>query len=110
MQAVGPEETDAIRRHLRHQRIYAPDRFRLAIERQLGRKLGPKKIGWPKKPSSILTTCWKVDSDPCFPACDIMAGAPPKEIAVNMYERKIGSALAYEESGGYPGSFTLPTP
>jgi putative transposase len=49
MQAVDPEETDAIRRHLQHQRIYGPDRFRLAIERQLGRKLGPKKIGRPKK-------------------------------------------------------------
>jgi len=38
-----------IRRHLQHQRIYGPDRFRLAIERQLGRKLGPKKTGRPKK-------------------------------------------------------------
>lgn len=36
-----------------------------------------------------------------------MAGAPPKEIAVNTYERKVGSALAHEESGAYPGSFTL---
>jgi hypothetical protein len=49
-QAVDPDETDAIRRHLQHQRVYGPDRFRLAIERQLGRKLGPRKIGRPKKP------------------------------------------------------------
>lgn len=48
MQAVDPEETGIIRRHLQHQRVYGPDRFRLAIERQLGRKLGPKKIGRPK--------------------------------------------------------------
>lgn len=49
MQAIDPEETDAIRRHLQHQRIYASDRFRRAIEAQLGRKVGPKKIGRPKK-------------------------------------------------------------
>jgi putative transposase len=51
MQAIDPEETDTIRRHVQHQRIYGPDRFRLVIERQLGRKLGPKKIGRPKKAS-----------------------------------------------------------
>ena len=44
MQAVDLDETDAIRRHLQHQRVYGPDRFRLAIERQPGRKLGPRKI------------------------------------------------------------------
>ena len=49
MQAVDPEEAATIRRHLQHQRIYGPDRFRHAIERQLGRNLGPKKIGRPKK-------------------------------------------------------------
>jgi hypothetical protein len=49
MQAVDPEETDTIRRHLQHQRIYGPDHFRLALERRLGRKLGPRKIGRPKK-------------------------------------------------------------
>lgn len=49
MQAVDPEETDAIRRHLQHQCIYGPDRFRLAIERQLGGELAPKKIGRPEK-------------------------------------------------------------
>ncbi len=49
MQAVDPKETDTIRRHLQHQHLYGPDHFRQAIERQLGRKLGPKKIGRPKK-------------------------------------------------------------
>ena|GEM_PF-6738137 len=51
MQAVDPEETETIRRHLQHQRIYDPDRFRLAIERQQRRKLEPKKIGRQKKVS-----------------------------------------------------------
>jgi len=32
MQAVDPEETKTIRRHVQYQRIYGPDRFRLAIE------------------------------------------------------------------------------
>ncbi|MGH8184083.1 MAG: transposase [Rhodanobacteraceae bacterium] len=50
MQAVTPEETDAIRRHLQHQHIYGTGRFRRVIEAQLGRKVGPKKIGRPKKP------------------------------------------------------------
>src|SRR6185437_7873137 len=43
MQAVDTEKTDTIRQHLQHQRIYGPDRFRLAIKRQLGRKLGTKE-------------------------------------------------------------------
>lgn len=50
MQAVDPEETDAIRRHLQHQHIYGSNHFRRAIEAQLGRTVGPKKIGRPKKP------------------------------------------------------------
>lgn len=41
---------------------YGPDRFRLAIERQLGRE-GPAGL---EKPSSTPTICWKVDSDPFF--------------------------------------------
>ncbi|MGH8154039.1 MAG: transposase [Rhodanobacteraceae bacterium] len=49
MQAIDPQETDAIRRHLQHQHIYGPDRFRRAIEAQLGRKVGPNKIGRPQK-------------------------------------------------------------
>lgn len=57
MQAVDPEEADTIRWHLQHQRIYGPDRFRLAIERQLVRKLEPKNIGRPKRPPSKPATC-----------------------------------------------------
>lgn len=49
MQTVDPEETDAIRRHLQHQHVYGPHRFRRAIEEQLGRTVGPKKIGRPRK-------------------------------------------------------------
>lgn len=55
MQAVDPEETEAIRRYVRHQRIYGPDRFRQAIERQLGRRVGPKKVGRPKKADDDAT-------------------------------------------------------
>jgi len=43
--------------HLQHQRILGPDRFRLAIERKLRRKVGPKNVGRPKKPSSQPATC-----------------------------------------------------
>lgn len=53
MQTVDPEETDAIRRHLQHQHIYGPDRFRRAIEQQLGRTVGPKKIGRPRKSAPV---------------------------------------------------------
>ncbi len=47
--AVHAEEVDAIRRHLQRQHPYGPDRFRLAIEAQLGRTVGPQKIGRPGK-------------------------------------------------------------
>ena len=49
MEAITPEETDAIRLQLQRQHLYGPDRFRRAIEAQLGRKIGPKKIGRPTK-------------------------------------------------------------
>jgi putative transposase len=49
LEAVAPEETDAIRLHLQRQQFYGPDRFRRAIEAQLGRSLGPRKIGRPRK-------------------------------------------------------------
>ncbi len=48
-QAAGAAEIEAIRRHVQHQRIYGPDRFRHAIERKVGRKVGPQKVGRPKK-------------------------------------------------------------
>jgi hypothetical protein len=40
---------DTIRRHSQHQRISGPDRFHLAIERQLEWDIRPKKIGRPKE-------------------------------------------------------------
>ena len=49
MDDVSPEETDAIRAHLQRQHLYDPDRFRRAIEAQLGRSVGPRKIGRPRK-------------------------------------------------------------
>ncbi len=55
MQAVDPTETDAIRQHIQHQRIYGTDRFRRIIETQVGRTLGPKKMGRPQKPGSEST-------------------------------------------------------
>jgi putative transposase len=48
-QAIDPAETDAIRRHVQHQQAYGPDRFRRMIEQQLGRSIGPKKVGRPSK-------------------------------------------------------------
>lgn len=49
METVDPQETDAIRLHLQRQHVYGPDRFRRAIEATLGRTVGPKKIGRPRK-------------------------------------------------------------
>ncbi len=54
MQAVDPDETDAIRLHLQRQHAYGPDRFRRAIEAQLCRTAGPRKIGRPRKANSPL--------------------------------------------------------
>jgi putative transposase len=49
LETVTPEETDAIRLHLQRQHLHGPDRFRRAIEAQLGRSIDPKKIGGPRK-------------------------------------------------------------
>jgi putative transposase len=48
MQTIDPDETQAIRLHLQRQHLYGPDRFRRAIEVQLGRTLGPARIGRPR--------------------------------------------------------------
>lgn len=47
MDEIDLKETDAIRAHLQRQHLYGPDRFRRAIEAQLGRTVGPRKIGRP---------------------------------------------------------------
>jgi putative transposase len=49
MQAISSEELQSIRLHLQRQHAYGSDRFRTAIEAQLGRRAGPAKIGRPRK-------------------------------------------------------------
>ena len=49
METVGPDEVDVIRRHVQCQHAYGSNRFRAAIEAQLGRPAGPRKIGRSKK-------------------------------------------------------------
>ena len=49
METVDPQDVDAIRLHLGRQHAYGSERFRQAIEAQLGRTVGPQKIGRPKE-------------------------------------------------------------
>jgi putative transposase len=49
MATVNPQDVESIRRHLQRQHAYGGDRFRQAIEAQLGRTAGPQKIGRPRK-------------------------------------------------------------
>lgn len=49
METVDPAEVDSIRQHLQRQHAYGTERFRTAIEAQLGRAAGPQKIGRPRK-------------------------------------------------------------
>lgn len=49
MDAVDVEDTNTIRRRLQCQHPYGADRFKLMIEAQLGRSVGPQKIGRPRK-------------------------------------------------------------
>lgn len=48
MEAVDPDETEAIRRHLHRQHAYGPESFRREVEARLGRPIGPRKIGRPR--------------------------------------------------------------
>ena len=50
MENIDAADTDAIRQHLQRQHAFGPDRFRAAIEAQLGRRAGPAKIGRPRNP------------------------------------------------------------
>ncbi len=50
MATVAGETVSAIRQHLQRQHPYGSERFRRAIEAQLGRTVGPQKIGRPRKP------------------------------------------------------------
>lgn len=46
---IDADTVEAIRRHLQRQHPYGPERFRCAIEAQLGRAVGPQKIRRPRK-------------------------------------------------------------
>lgn len=50
-QNISPDELNDIRSHLRCQHAFGSNRFRAAIEAQLGRRAGPAKIGRPRKSS-----------------------------------------------------------
>jgi len=49
---LDPAELEQIRAILQRQHALGNDRFRAAIERQLGRRAGPARIGRPPKPRS----------------------------------------------------------
>lgn len=51
METVATDELEAIRLYLQRQYLYGPDRFRKAVEAQLGRAVGPVKTGRPGKSS-----------------------------------------------------------
>ncbi|MCX7513440.1 transposase [Frateuria hangzhouensis] len=54
-QAIADDDLAAIRLHVQRQHALGTDRFRAAIEAQLGRRAGPAKIGRPRKhPESAL--------------------------------------------------------
>ena len=53
MQAVAPEELDAIRLYLQRQHALGSSRFRAAIEAQLARRAGPAKIGRPPRSADV---------------------------------------------------------
>lgn len=48
-QAISDDDLTAIRLHLQRQHALGTDRFRAAIEAQLGRRAGPARIGRPRK-------------------------------------------------------------
>jgi putative transposase len=54
METIDAGETEAIRCHLQRQHLYGPGRFRKAIEAQLGRTVGPGKMGRPRKAAAQI--------------------------------------------------------
>jgi putative transposase len=48
-QVLADSDVDDIRRHLQQQHAFGSQRFRAAIEAQLGRRAGPARIGRPPK-------------------------------------------------------------
>ena len=55
-EAAPDAELDQIRLYLQRQYALGPNRFRAAIETQLGRRAGPAKIGRPAKKSAVVTS------------------------------------------------------
>ncbi len=49
LETVDPSDTEAIRLHLQRGYALGSERFRKAIEAQLNRRVGPVKIGRPRK-------------------------------------------------------------
>ncbi|WP_082028696.1 transposase [Xanthomonas sacchari] len=54
LDAIDPGETATIRLNLQRQHALGNDRFREAIERQLGRRAGPARIGRPPEVRSVV--------------------------------------------------------
>ena len=53
---AAPDKVDTIRLYLRRQHALGSSRFKDAIERQLARRVGPAKVGRPRKqPQSTET-------------------------------------------------------
>lgn len=50
---VAPDETEAIRQHLRCQHLHGPEARRRDIEARLGRALGPGRRGRPRKAGAM---------------------------------------------------------
>jgi putative transposase len=48
-EAIGPADTDALRRHTQQQRVWASDRFRLQIEHLTSRAVGVRTRGRPRR-------------------------------------------------------------
>lgn len=53
LEAITPEETESIRRHLQRQHLYGPDRLQREIQATLGRSAGLAKIGRPRKADAL---------------------------------------------------------
>lgn len=53
-EALSLDDLESIRRHLQSQYALGSDRFRSAIEAQLNRRVGPAKIGRPRKTTLTL--------------------------------------------------------
>lgn len=92
-QAISDDDLSAIRLQLQRQHALGTDRFRAAIEAQLGRCAGPAKIGRPR-------TRMEVHSDPAF------ARLGPAQAAVRDRRRVASPASPIPNRTSEPGSGT----